>query len=320
MTPDLIAISGVGLALAGVDGPAGLLATLPGEAAPFDPVARLGRKGLRYKDRATRLALCAAGDALHDGALVTGDAALAVPGASVGVVVSSNFGNVDTVCEVAAAIPAETTSGIGPMALPNASSNVIASSVAIRYGLRGPNITLCNGPSSGLDAVYWAAFLVAAGRCAVSLVIGVEPRNEHVARLTGVAADDLLDGAVALLVEREESARGRGVPATARLGPYAREGSVAACLTRILPEGRPAGIWFVPERYGGAGHDRVDRATRRHDLTAGLGRASGALGVLQCAAAAGWLAAGGSGTAVATSGDDNDDGVAGLLLTGGGTG
>jgi monoamine oxidase len=38
------------------------------------------------------------------------------------------------------------------MDLPNASSNVVASSVAIRFGLRGPNLMLCNGATSGLDA------------------------------------------------------------------------------------------------------------------------------------------------------------------------
>ncbi|MDT3400860.1 hypothetical protein RKE29_30395, partial [Streptomyces sp. B1866] len=52
----------------------------------------------------------------------------------------------------------------------------------------------------------------------------------------------------------------------------------------------------------------------RHDLTAAFGRASGALGVLQCAAAVGWFAAGGRGRALLTAGDDTADAVAGLLL------
>ena len=103
---------------------------------------------------------------------------------------------------VASAIEAETTAGISPMALPNASSNVVASSVAIRYGLRGPNLMLCNGPTSGLDAVYWGAALVAADRCARAVVIGVETSNAVVEGLVGESAEHLLDGAVGLVVER----------------------------------------------------------------------------------------------------------------------
>jgi 3-oxoacyl-[acyl-carrier-protein] synthase II len=314
-----VVVSAVGLALPGVERPEDLLATRRTDvpADPVDPAARLGRRGLRYKDRATRLALCAAGDALRDGGfLAAGDGALSVPATAVGVVASSNLGNLDTVCEVASSITAETTRGISPMALPNASSNVISSSVAIKYGLRGPNITLCNGQASGLDAVFWAARMVAAGRCASSLVVGVEPRNDVTTRLTG-GKDDLLDGAVALMVEREDSARARGAAVLARLGGYAREKSVADCLARVLAGASPApGIWFVPERHTGAGPEGLDRSVPRHDLTDGFGRASGALGVLQCAAATAWLATA-SGFALVTCGDDTTDGVAGLVLAGG---
>ena len=185
--------------------------------ADVDPAAVLGRRGLLYKDRATQLALCAARGALVDAELLD-EEGLAVPGESVGVVVSSNLGNLDTVCAVAATIAAETVARISPMDLPNASSNVVASTLAIRFGLRGPNLMLCNGATGGVDAVYWADVVIRAGRAERVLVVEVETRNEVVERLVG-SSDGLLDGAAALVVEDGEAARARGAePLAAAIG------------------------------------------------------------------------------------------------------
>ncbi|MFD7500679.1 beta-ketoacyl synthase N-terminal-like domain-containing protein [Streptomyces sp. NPDC059850] len=326
-----VIVSGVGLALPGADTPGALLrgARAPGGAPePFDTGARIGRRGHRYKDRATQLALCAALDALRDAALVPADSTgadgegLTVPGDTVGVVASSNLGNLDTACLTAAAIAEGSARSLSPMSLPNASSNVIASWVAIRHGLRGPNLMLCNGPTSGLDAVHWAATLVAAGRVRRALVVGVETHNAVVADLLARPADDLLDGAAALVVEGARWAEERGARAAAVLGPYERRAGLAGCVRALLPEGGAGpGVWFTPERY-----EEPDTAipvlpsVPRHDVTTTVGRASGALGVLQCAAAVGWLGAAGPGAgmgeALITSGDDTADAVAGLLLRG----
>ncbi|MEV0088239.1 beta-ketoacyl synthase N-terminal-like domain-containing protein [Saccharopolyspora sp. NPDC050642] len=310
-----IVITGVGLALPGAEDLAALLRTDGQRGEPVDPGARIGRRGLRYKDRASQLALCAAAEVLTDAGLRPADGELTVAGESVAVVASSNLGNLDTVCEIASAIAEESTDRISPMALPNASSNVVASSVAMKFGLRGPNLMLCNGPTAGLDAVHWGAALVAAGRCERALVVGVETRNHVVEALTGEV--DLLDGAVALMVESDEAARARGARAVAELGQYSREGSVAACVDRVLAGGGPPGIWFTPDA---AERPEVTPGTPRHDVTGAFGLASGALGVLQCAAAIGWLGTGGAGSALVTAGDDAADGVAGMVLRSAGKG
>lgn len=326
-----IAVTGVGLALPGAGDPAALLRTDPAGTGPFDTAAVIGRRGHRYKDRATQLALCAAVHGLRDAGLIPADGEeLAVPGHTVGVVASSNLGNLDTVCRVAAEITEQGADRISPMATPSASSNVVASTVALRFGLRGPNLMLCNGPTSGLDAVHFGANLVAAGRVRQALVIGVEPRNDIVGELLGQDPDGLLDGAVALVLESARTARDRGATPLAVLGAYERGGDLGRCVTALLagPDGAAPGIWFTPERYrepagpGTEGTGRapggtaspVDRGVPRHDLTRAFGLASGALGVLQCAAATGWLAGGGTGRALLTAGDDTTDGVAGILV------
>ncbi|OPF73786.1 beta-ketoacyl synthase [Streptomyces antioxidans] len=310
-------VTGVGLALPGARDAADLLRTTREPAEPVDPGTLLGRRGLRYKDRATQLALCAARDVLRSSGLLPadGEGGLTVPGDTVGVAVSSNLGNLDTVCEVASAIGTETTSHISPMALPNASSNVIASSVAMQHGLRGPNLMFCNGPTSGLDAVYWAATLVAAGRCDRAVVIGVETANPVVEGLLGEAAERLLDGAVALVIEGEAAARARGVRPLAALGAYTRRESVRAAVERVLPEGRPApGIWLTSQEKPPAPGTPGFPDAPRHDPTGAFGRADGALGVLQCAAAVARFGSHPTGTALITTGEDTDDAVAGLLL------
>ncbi|MDW6062474.1 beta-ketoacyl synthase N-terminal-like domain-containing protein [Streptomyces sp. FXJ1.4098] len=139
-----IVVTGVGLALPGADTPRELLRAVAESGVDrtyeaFDTGARIGRRGHRYKDRATQLALCAAQGALRDAALIPGDSEeLTVPGGTVGVVASSNLGNLDTACLTAAAIAEDSVAGLSPMGLPNASSNVVASWAAIRFGLRAP--------------------------------------------------------------------------------------------------------------------------------------------------------------------------------------
>jgi 3-oxoacyl-[acyl-carrier-protein] synthase II len=273
---------------------------------PADPARVLGPRGLRYKDRATCLALAAAQLALTDAGL---------PGAAAetpddcGVVVSSNHGNLDTVCDAAATIAEHGTDGLSPMALPNASSNIAASSVAIRFRLAGPNLTLCNGPTSGLDAVHWARRLIAAGRARRVLVIGTESDTAALRAVTG-AEGPLFDGAAAVVLEAADSARRRSAAGRAVIGPYARAATPEQSL-RALGTLPPVALWLssrtaVGDPPAGAGQAPV------HDLNQLLGDASGALGVLQCAAAASLPPS--SGATLALAGDTGHDAVATLLF------
>jgi 3-oxoacyl-[acyl-carrier-protein] synthase II len=306
-------ITGTGLAVAGAGDGRALLHPAPDQAAPVDTAARIGGRGLRYKDRASQLAMCAAGDALRASGLTAASGELRVPAASVGVVASSNTGNLDTVCLAADLLNAESTDSLSPMALPNASSNVVASSVALRFGLRGPNLMLCNGSCSGLDAIYWGIRLLATGRCGSVVVVGVEPRNAVVAKLTGLAESELFDGAAAVVMTTmagEGAADAHGATPAARPGRFARVRGLAACVAE-QSAGADVRAWFTPQTYD-AGLMGPDVA--RYDLTAAFGWSSGALGVLQCVAAAGWFAAGNAGVALLTNGGGADAAACGMLL------
>lgn len=289
-----IQVSGAAVLLPGADSVAALAdgGPAPGGTPP-EPAAHVGRKGLRYKDRATQLGYCLAAAALRDAGLLDGEAPT-VPGATIGVVASSNLGNLDTVARAVDTLRTETVSGTSPMDLPNASSNVIASSAAIRYQLHGPNVMLCNGATSGLDAVHWAATMLRAGRATRVLVLGVEPDNDVVRRL--LDGRPTVDGGAAVVLETANAADARDVPARAVVGRYARAAGAAAVADRLASGGDTApgqAPWQPPEH---AGH------------------ASGALGVLQCAAAVGSFDDGGTAPVHALAGTDTDDACAGLEL------
>jgi 3-oxoacyl-[acyl-carrier-protein] synthase II len=307
-----VMVVGAGVASPILDHPADVLRGPVTPSAPFDPGTLLGGRGWRYKDRATQLAALAAARALVDASLLDAarpDESLHVPGETVGAAATSNLGNLDTVCRTAAVIASSSAARTSPLDLPNASSNVVASSIAVRYGLRGPNLMVTNGASSGLDAVYLAAVLIAAGRVVRMVVVGVEPMNEVVAELAGGLAGKLFDGAAALVLESAAAAARRRA-AGFRVGGYARRADPAGSVTRALGDRPPPGLWLAEATTAAPA---AVRDVPRRGLEPALGAASGALGVLQLVAGLHWLGNGGRGAVLATAGAA-DDGTSSLLL------
>lgn len=301
----MMTVTGVGVALPGADSAAALAtASRPGDA--VEPAAVLGKKGLRYKDRATQLGLCAAQRVLTDAGLLA-EGALTVDGTRTAVLVSSNLGNVDTVCRVVRTIADEGTHGVSPMDTPNASSNIIASEIAIRWGLKGPNLMLCNGPASGLDAIRWGAALLRSGRADHVVVVGVEPDNE-IAR--GLVGGPLVDGAAAVVLEHAQAAEARGATVRAVIGAHTRGMDVAGTIGELAEVEPEPAAWYAPAAAAPA----LSQGLPVHDLAAVWGELSGALGVVQCAAAVGALDAGADGPMWLVAGTDADDGVATLVL------
>lgn len=305
-----VVVTGIGLALPGVATYGDLLGPLPGKGG-FDPATGLSGRELRHKDRASRLALRAAEFALHDAGLTDADATFTGAADSTAVVVSTNLGNADSVCEATDTIARAGVMGLSPLGLPQTSSNVIAGWVAIRYRLRGPNLTVCNGVTSGLDALSWARNLIVAGRAEAAVVVGAEPANGVVTKVLG---EQSTDAAVAVVLEPVDAAASRGARPRATITGYARARNLAAALASAgVTEEQSVGLWLVDEAGAGAGH--LLAATRRIDLESQLGPLSGALGVLQCAAAAAHLESGATGNVLATAGGPRHDATGALLLT-----
>jgi 3-oxoacyl-[acyl-carrier-protein] synthase II len=330
--PADVAVTGIGLAVPGLGSVAELLGGDPVPPASFFPRGVLGRKGLRYKDRASLLALCAAAYALDDAGLPRARVDRA-DADSFGVVVSTTAGIAETVCRVAETIHDGGVVATAPMDLPNASGNVAAASVAIKYGLEGLNLTLSASPTSGLDALRWAAVAIRAGRARRMLVIGVEPAAEMVDRLVAETAREhgtepprCLDGAVAVLLESADAVVERGGRARALVGGYGRDvhldGAVGDALKAA--DGAAPALWLTPCGGHPATGAEVDRAGTLSELAGAdrvaVGAVSGeplaALGVLQCAAAVRWLDGHPGERALLTSGGCWGGEYAGLTLAG----
>lgn len=292
-------ITGIGLTLPdSVGDVTDLFDVSASERGLFDREAGLRGRGMRHKDRASRLALRAARSALGDAGLLDAET-FTGPAERTAVVVSSNLGNLDSVCSFVDIIARETVTGLSPLGLPHTSSNAVAGWVAIQYGLRGPNVTVCNGSTGGLDALFWARTLVAARRSDVAVVVGTEPDTEPVARLLRQQdSGPAFDGAVAVVVESAEHARHRGVRARGVLAGYARARDLSAATTAARGlDPRPVQL--------------LDAET----FTTRFGYCCGALGVLQCAAGATRLGRDDIDAVLATIGAaDGAEAAAALLL------
>lgn len=253
----------------------------------FDPAVKLGKKGLRYKEPATLLGLCSAKAALIDSGWLTEGGDVKLDNNQFGVAIASNTGNLDTVCTVADKIRAEHVDATSPMDLPNASSNVIASTIAIRFGLRAMNLMLTSGASASADALILACTAIRAGRVA-SMLVGAVEVDGHVLRSLQAGerldanaparADAVVPVATTLVLESEASAKQRNARIYGYLEDYAFSGSSVRAQKRFqdFVQSKPEALMFSD-----AG--QVEGAAAPISLTKRIGQMYGALTVAQMA-------------------------------------
>jgi 3-oxoacyl-[acyl-carrier-protein] synthase II len=311
-----VVVTGVGSAVTGLAGAADLLAPPP-PGGGFDPETGLKGRELRGMDRASRLGVRASGPALLDAALLDEEGRFTGTAETTAVVVSSNLGTLDMACSFTDTIARGGVTALSPMGLPQTSSNVVAGWVAIRYGLRGANLTVCNGATSGLDALHWARNLIAVGRARTVVVVGVEPSGDAVTRLSG---RETTDAAGAVVLECASAAAERGANARAVLAGYARADDVPRAVAQAygaLPgppsAAPPVGLWLA--EAGAPEPAEATAGAQRLDIEEHVGPLSGALGVLQCAAAVAYLDGDGKGAVLATAGGAGHDAAAAVLVT-----
>jgi 3-oxoacyl-[acyl-carrier-protein] synthase II len=296
-----VAVTGWAVHVPGLDPVARFAGGAPAPAHPPERAHELlGRKGLLAKEPATRLALCAVHRVLGLPAGAARPAGRPDPGTAV--VASSNLGNAATVCRVTRTVHETGVRDVSPLDVPNASSNVVSSTVAIWFRLGGPNLMVCSGAGSGLDAVALASLLLRGGRADRCVVVGAEPDDEVASDLYGSRGARLCAGAGAVVLEL---AAPGSVPAIG-LGPVRR----AAAAGAVERDPRP-GVLLGPGELTRGGQRVID-------LVREVGDTYGALGVIQVALGAALVAAeaAGSGSVVCVCGDDVD-GWRSVELTGG---
>lgn len=171
----------------------------------YMPENILGKKGLRYKDFATKIALCSAMKCLNDSGLLNNNI-WDENRKDIGIIVSTNFGNIDTVAVCLDTIEKVHVNKTNALLLPNLSSNIIASSLAIKFKISGPNLTVCNGYTSGTDAVKIGINYINSGNVDMVLIVGSEPKNIYTSELlNNTEIEKEGEGAYSILIESEES-------------------------------------------------------------------------------------------------------------------
>ncbi|MEE9607940.1 MAG: beta-ketoacyl synthase N-terminal-like domain-containing protein, partial [Myxococcota bacterium] len=122
---------------------------IAGEAPAALDLGDLPRKEVRRLDRVVALALAAANEAVAQARLEPTDGTRD----RIGVAIGSGIGGLETLQDAYKKLLAEGPQRVSPFTIPMTICNMAAGYVAIRHGLRGPNLCHVSACSSGSHAV-----------------------------------------------------------------------------------------------------------------------------------------------------------------------
>lgn len=239
----------------------------------FNPAGHIPPMQLRRLDRCSRFAWVAAAQAFADAGLDPRSGA----GERVAIAAGTMTGGSEATEAFLRPYYDRGPAGASPMIFPNCVANAAAGHLALAFGLKGPSTTQLDREGSGFAALDQAARWLRTGFCDVALVVGLDGLFPMLGTVCGAAG--LLarhgdpeahagrgflsgEGAVALVLERDEDAAARGARVRARLGALAHRAALhpsgrAAALAEAVAEACPG----APQRWiGGAnGHPQLDR-------------------------------------------------------------
>jgi 3-oxoacyl-[acyl-carrier-protein] synthase II len=140
------------------------------EVKDFDPVALFGRREARRNDRFTLFALEAARQAIADAGLEFDDGLRQATGVFIGTAIGGILTLLENYDMLQRSGPRRVSPFMAPMMMPNAAS----ATVAITYGLRGPNICVASACATGSHAIGEAAEVIRRGDAEVMICGGSE--------------------------------------------------------------------------------------------------------------------------------------------------
>jgi 3-oxoacyl-[acyl-carrier-protein] synthase II len=295
---------------------------LVGEVRGFDPARYVGRANFRPLDRTGQLVVAAARLALDRSGRERSEDASAdgVDDEELGLVLGTMFGSVRTIAEFDRRALTAGPNYVKPFDFANSVINAAAGQAAIWHGLRGVNATIAGGTAAGLQALGYAADLVATGGVRGVLAGGADELSAE--SVVGFARSKLTcgangdgprpvpfderrdgfapsEGAALLMLEPADGASRRGVPELAEIlghgasfdptrgGDEASAGtSLARAVTAALAEAavEPGDLDAVA--VSASGSSALDRAEAR-GLVLALGESARTLPVLAPKAALG---------------------------------
>lgn len=205
----------------------------------FDSVAMFGPRDARKMDRFAQLATAATIEALGQSGIKIDDSNRD----RVGVVIGTGIGGIGTLLEQAEVLRERGPERVSPFLVPMMISDSAPGMLAIRFGVRGPNMAIATACASGNNAIGEAMDMIRRGSADVMIAGGAEAalvpvamagmnvmtalstRNEDpqtASRPFDKDRDGFLmgEGAGILIIESLESAQARGANILAELTGY----------------------------------------------------------------------------------------------------
>ena len=136
----------------------------------FDPVAHFGARETRKMDRFTQFAAFATMEALTRARLKIDESNRD----RIGIVIGTGIGGIGTIMEQAEVMRERGVDRISPFLIPMMISDSAAGMLAIRFGARGPNMSIATACATGNNAIGEAAEMIRRGAADAMIAGGAE--------------------------------------------------------------------------------------------------------------------------------------------------
>ncbi|MEJ6024075.1 beta-ketoacyl-ACP synthase II [Ramlibacter sp. PS4R-6] len=145
-----------------------------GEVKGFNVADYIPEKEARHMDRFIHLGLAASFQAVADSGLPTGDALKPELAERIGCNVGAGIGGLPMIEETHAELVNRGPRRISPFFVPASIINMISGHVSIKYGFKGPNLSVVTACTTGLHAIGLGARLIECGDADVMVAGGAE--------------------------------------------------------------------------------------------------------------------------------------------------
>lgn len=232
----------------------------------FDPVAILGKKGLRTKDLATKILLATMELGFKE--RFENETEDNKPGIAVG----TSFGSIQSIGDFLSDSIVNGVNAVNPMAFANTVINSPTGNANIRFGVKTLSSTVSTGFNSGIDVLIYTCDFIRSGHLPAVVAGGLEEISYYtlmgmdrsgVLSKSGTAkpfakdADGIImgEGCAFFLIETEESAKAHGATVIAEIAGYCSAFDPADGKAGFNPDGEVA-------------HYTIDQALKAADIDA----------------------------------------------------
>ncbi|MDP2001003.1 MAG: beta-ketoacyl-ACP synthase II [Rhodoferax sp.] len=147
---------------------------IAGEVRNFDLESYMSAKEARAMDTFIHFGIAAASQAVADAGLPTGDALGDELATRIGVVLGSGIGGLPMIESVHAEYVQRGARRISPFFVPSTIVNMVAGHVSIRFGFKGPNLSIVTACTTGLHCIGQAGRMIEYGDADVMIAGGTE--------------------------------------------------------------------------------------------------------------------------------------------------